>query len=109
MGALNLFAELPELSRWGAGESGARIDLGTARVLRGDLAGAEDALRPVLDLDSSRRTEAISLRMQNLRTMLGTARYRGAGEALQLGDEIEDFTTHSLSRTSTVRMITDGR
>ncbi|WP_328604801.1 hypothetical protein OG943_32865 [Amycolatopsis sp. NBC_00345] len=109
MGALNLFAELPELSRWGAGESGARIDLGTARVLRGDLAGAEDALRPVLDLDSSRRTEAISLRMQNLRTMLGTARYRGAGEALQLGDEIEDFTAHSLSRTSTVRMITDGQ
>ncbi|MDT8910922.1 hypothetical protein [Amycolatopsis sp. PS_44_ISF1] len=105
--ALVLFAERPELSRWGAGESGARIDLGAARVLRGDLAGAEEALRPVLDLDSSRRTEAISLRMQKLRAMLSTARYRGAGEALQLGDEIEDFTAHSLSRTSTVRLITD--
>jgi hypothetical protein len=40
--------------------------------------------------------------------MLGTARYRGAVEAIGLGDEIEDFTAHSLART-TVRAITDGR
>jgi hypothetical protein len=40
--------------------------------------------------------------------MLGTARYRGATEAIQLGDAIEDFAAHSLART-TVRVITDGR
>jgi len=107
MRALNLFAELPEPSRWAAGESGARIDLGTARVLRGDLAGAESALRPVLELDTSRRTEAVALRMQSLGRMLGTTRYRGAVEAVQLGDAIEDFTAHSLGRMS-VRTISNG-
>ncbi len=106
--ALDLFGELPEDVRWAAGESGARIDLGTARVLRGDLAGAEAALRPVLELDPPRRTEAVTLRMRHLGRMLGTARYRGASEAISLGGEIEDFTAHSLART-TVRSITDGR
>ncbi|MFD9895122.1 hypothetical protein ACFWY9_37755 [Amycolatopsis sp. NPDC059027] len=106
LGALELFSQLPEASRWGAGELGARVDLGTARALRGDLAGAADALVPVLDLDPARRTEALSQRMQGLGRLLTTARYRGAVEAAQLGEGIEDFTASSLARASATRMIT---
>jgi hypothetical protein len=106
MGALQLFAELPEETRWGAGELGARIDLGTARTLRGDLAGAEDALSTVLDLDPSRRTEALSLRMQGLGRILGTSRYRGATEARRLGEAIEGFAESSLARATATRAIT---
>ena len=102
MAALELFAQMPEESRWSAGESGARIDLGTARVLRGDLAGAKDALQPVLELEPPHRTEALALRTERLGRMLGTARYRGAAEAIQLGDAIEDFAAklHSVTELS---------
>jgi hypothetical protein len=49
--ALALFAEVPERARFVAGELGARVDLATARTLRGDLAGAETALGTVFALD----------------------------------------------------------
>jgi hypothetical protein len=108
MGALDLFREMPEASRWATGELSARIDLGTARTLRGDLAGAEDALLPVLDLDPSRRTEALSQRMQGLGRILGTSRYRGAVEASRLGEAIESFADSSLARATATRSITTG-
>ncbi len=95
--ALDLFGEMPERVRFAAGELGARIDLGAARTLRGDLAGAEDALVPVFALDSARRTEALSRRLTSLGRVLGTVRYRGAVEAARIGEAIEDFTAGSLA------------
>jgi hypothetical protein len=97
--ALELFAGLPADEQWTAGEIGARIDLGAAHALRGDLGGAEEALAPVFTMDPSRRTAALSRRLTALARVLASRPFRGATEANRLGDRIEDFTTHSLSRT----------
>ncbi|MFI6041927.1 hypothetical protein ACIA8C_09850 [Nocardia sp. NPDC051321] len=103
--AIEQFAVIPEEQRWGAGALSAHVDLGAARTLRGDLAGAQDALRPVFDLAPIRRTEAIAQRLHALARILGTTRYRGAVEAIELGGEIENFTAISLARTSGMRAL----
>lgn len=95
--ALSLFRGEPEDTRWAAGMLGATIDLGAARALRGDLAGAEAALVPVFALAPERRTEALSQRLENLDRMLGTQQFRGAIEATRIGERIEDFTAGSLA------------
>ena len=103
--ALALFGEVPEQSRWTAGELSVRADLAAARILRGDLAGAQDALVPVFALDVDRRTESLARRLTSLGRMLGSARYRDAAEAGRIGDAIEDFTTRSLPRNATRAII----
>lgn len=103
--ALALFGEWPERSRFVAGELGARVDLATARTLRGDLAGAEDALVEVFALDPERRTETVIRRLTNLGRVLGSARYRDAVEAGRIGDAIEDFTARSIPRSTTRAII----
>lgn len=103
--AVALFADIPAEQRWGAGELGAHVDLAAARCLRGDLAGAAAALQPVFDLPPTRRTEAIAQRLHQLARVLSTARYRGAGEAIELGGAIENFTAISLSRTTAMRAL----
>lgn len=55
--AVEMFATIPPEQRWGAGALGAHVDLGAARTLRGDLAGAQDALGPVFELPPARRTK----------------------------------------------------
>ncbi|MGH3810730.1 MAG: hypothetical protein ACRDRU_29765 [Pseudonocardiaceae bacterium] len=95
---LALFGEVPEQARFVAGEHGVRVDLATARTLRGDLAGAEDALVAVFALDPQRRTEAVAQRLTSLGRMLGSARYRDAVEASRIGNAIEDFTARSATR-----------
>jgi hypothetical protein len=103
--AIDLFSEMPEDVRWGAGELGARVDLGTARTLRGDLAGTEDALDRVFTLAPDRRTEALSRRLLHLGRLLGTAKYRGAIEATRIGEAVEDFASTSLARSAPRRVI----
>lgn len=98
--ALALFDTLPFGARWHAGELSARVDLGTARALRGDLAGVEDGLGQVFALAPELRTEALNRRLISLGHMLGSSRYRGAVEAGRLGEQIEDFTATSLARSS---------
>jgi hypothetical protein len=94
LAALDLFRDMPESQRWGAGELGARVDLATARTLNGDLAGAEDAVSVVLTLDHDRRTEAVSRRMSKLGRLLGAPQFRGAVEAGRMGEAIEDFISN---------------
>jgi hypothetical protein len=90
--ALALFAGLPEPARWGAGEIGARLDLGTAMTITGDLAGTVDAIAPALALAPGLRTVAVTQRMHRLGSLLATPRYKGAVEAAMLGEQIENFT-----------------
>lgn len=106
--ALELFGEMPRHMRWGAGELSARVDMATARALRGDLAGTEEALTSVFELDMDRRTEALCRRLTGLGRLVGTSRYRGAIEARRIGDAVENFTVHSLPRTVAQRAITAG-
>lgn len=89
--ALQLFSEAAAGRRWEAGELGARVDLATARTLRGDLPGTEDALAAVFALAPERRTEAVVRRLSNLGRVMGAARYRGAVEADRIGEAIESF------------------
>jgi hypothetical protein len=96
--ALRLFSEESEAGRWVAGECCVRADLAIARLLRGDLAGAEDALGPVFPVDPQRRTEGVVRRLTDLGRMLGAPRYRDAGEANRLGAAIEDFTARRATR-----------
>ncbi|WP_228801686.1 hypothetical protein, partial [Nocardia puris] len=103
--AIELFATIPEDRRWAAGAIGAQVDLAAARTLRHDLAGAQEALRPVFGLDSDRRTEAIAQRLLGLGRTLGTTRYVGAVEARDLGEAIENFTGTSLSKISASRAL----
>ncbi|AHH98196.1 hypothetical protein [Kutzneria albida] len=98
--AIELFAMLPAQARWSAGELGALVDLGTARTLRGDLAGAEDALRSVFAIGPEWRTEALSRRLLNLGQLLGVRRFHGSIEARRLGEQVEDFTSSSLARVT---------
>lgn len=99
LAAVELFTRLPVGERWSAGELGARIDLGAARTLRGDLASAHDALAPVFALDQERRTEALSRRLTDLDRVLTSRPYRGARQAHELSERIEDFTAGGLGRT----------
>ncbi|MGH8544658.1 MAG: hypothetical protein ACREX3_13740 [Gammaproteobacteria bacterium] len=106
--ALALFGEIPESTRWAAGELGARVDLAAARTLRGDLAGAEDALVPVFVLDPERRTEAVARRLTNLGRVLGAARFRNAVEANRIGEAIEGFTAGGLPRGAARAIISNS-
>lgn len=104
--ALQLFSEVPKTDRWVAGELAARVDLTTTRVIRGDLAGAEDALGPVFGAHPDQLTEAVVRRLTNLGHTLGATRYRDAVEAKRIGEVIEDITSRSLPRSAT-RAITN--
>ncbi|GGM63941.1 hypothetical protein GCM10012275_38130 [Longimycelium tulufanense] len=86
--ALRLFAER---ERWRPGELGATVDLAAARTLRGDLAGAEEALAPVFTLELDHRTEALRLRLVHLTRVLGTARYRQSLEARRITEQATEF------------------
>lgn len=90
--ALGLFSEVPETDRWISGELCARVDLARAHVIRGDLAGAEDALGPVFAVRAELRTEGVIRRLTDLGRRVGMARYRDAVEANRIGQAIEDFT-----------------
>ena len=97
--ALELFEAAPKHEQWTAGMIGARIDLGAARTLRGDLAGAEDALAPVFRLAPERRTSALTGRLNRLSRILATRPYRGV-EASRICGRIDDFTARSLPRAT---------
>jgi len=98
--ALEIFAGLDEHQRWGSGAVSAAVDLGTARALRGDLAGTEAALDGVFALPTAERTEGVSQRLLGLGRILGASRYRSAVEATRLGERIESFTAASLAHTT---------
>ncbi|MBO0882494.1 MAG: hypothetical protein J2P17_19610 [Mycobacterium sp.] len=94
--ALGMFVRGSEENRFGV--LAARTDLATARTLCGDLAGAQDAIEPVLGIDSTRRTERLTQRAVALGRLLGATRFRGAAEARGLGEALEGFTQASLPR-----------
>ena len=94
--ALQLFGDMPDADRWIQHELAARVDLATARILRGDLAGTGESLGPVFAVAPELRTEAVARKLGNLGRMLGAARYRNAAEATRIGEAIEDFTARRL-------------
>ena len=76
---------------WAFGDSaGSSCDLAVARVMRGEIAGAAEALRPVLDLPSAQRINGIVSSVQHVHRALTTA--PRSAEATDLQEQIEMFT-----------------
>jgi transcriptional regulator with XRE-family HTH domain/tetratricopeptide (TPR) repeat protein len=89
--AVRLYENGPAELRAFGNEASARIDLGHARLLRGDAEGAEDALRPVLNLPPSRRLDWVGSRLKDFHNTLRTHNIATAPLGRQLGLEIEEF------------------
>jgi hypothetical protein len=69
----------------------ARADLAFARVSRGELDGASQALGPVLDVPPARRVRAIIASVHRVHAALRDSRYQGSPTARQTQQEIEAF------------------
>lgn len=97
--ALELYLAADPEDRSVGGIAGARIDLATARLLksRPDLAGAADALNPVMELPSEHRGQRLRKRLDVLSGLLAQSRLRDAVEARNIGQQIEAFSTLSAS------------
>lgn len=91
--ALEMYESLPVADRAYYAEYGARVDLAAARVLRGDLPGARDALIPVFALAPAQRVAGVLGRLDQVHILLAAPIYRDSREARQLADDITDFTT----------------
>ncbi|MEU3046898.1 hypothetical protein ABZ705_10300 [Streptomyces sp. NPDC006984] len=78
---------------WAFGdEAGAQTDLAVARIARGQIEGAIEAVRPVLDLPIEQRNFGITSSAQRVHAALHTDGRRGGGVAADLREEIEAFT-----------------
>lgn len=93
--ALDLFAGAPVHERWIGGEYGARLDLVAAHVIDGNLADAETAMLPVLDLPPTQRTERLTRRVRALRAATTRPQHRAVPAARRLGDMVEHFVAEA--------------
>lgn len=71
---------------------GAAADLASARLLRGDLDGAVDALGAVWEVPTEQRATGLLARTARVRRALTADRYRATPLVAELGERIEDFT-----------------
>ncbi|MQA88139.1 MAG: XRE family transcriptional regulator [Streptosporangiales bacterium] len=90
--AVELHTQAPTEERWYAAEAGARADLATAHLMRGDLAGAREVLHHVLALRPDRRVEGVVRRLAAVRDVLSGQDFQ-TREGRALAEEIEQFTT----------------
>ncbi|MGV9342384.1 DNA-binding protein [Streptomyces sp. NPDC003688] len=90
--ALELAAGRPVALRSARVAGGAAADLAAARLLRGDLDGAADALEQVWLVPRDQRATGLLTRTARVRCALTGGRFRNAVMAGELGDRIEDFT-----------------
>ncbi|MFD9353579.1 hypothetical protein [Streptomyces sp. NPDC060031] len=78
---------------WAFGdEAGAQTDLALARIARGEIEGAMEAVRPVLDLPVEQRNFGITSSAQRVHAALHSGGRRGDGAGAGLREEIEAFT-----------------
>src|SRR6266540_1818265 len=59
---------------------------------------SEQALAPVFAIPQEHRIEGLTRRLGRVRHLLVRSPFRTAREALQLGEQIEDFTAHAAGR-----------
>jgi len=94
--ALELYA--PTGGQWRLIEAEVRADLAAARLLTGDLDGAEAALVPVWDLAAHDRREGLLHRLRQSGAPLAAPRWRDLAQAEQLAEQIETFAAASIVR-----------
>ncbi|MFE9331712.1 DNA-binding protein [Streptomyces sp. NPDC006925] len=95
--SLALAEARPAATRSARVTGGAAADLATARLLRGDLDGAAEAMTPVWDVSPGQRSPGLLARTARVRRTLTDARFRTTQVAVDLGEHIEDFTRLSAS------------
>ncbi|MGW2911273.1 hypothetical protein ACWC9X_12585 [Streptomyces asoensis] len=82
----------PDAPTWAFGDlAGSQCDLALARLVSGDVDGAADALRPVLDLPASHRNNGIIVSAMRVRHALTGGPTRTSVVARDLRAEIEAF------------------
>ncbi len=89
--AVSAFDDIPANQAKFGNAACARIILSLARFRQGDVDGARDALRPVLDLPPQQRLYGIMTNMQRVQVTLTDARYHGSPTARDTAAEIEAF------------------
>ncbi|OKJ90964.1 hypothetical protein AMK31_04045 [Streptomyces sp. TSRI0107] len=84
----------PSAPNWAFGDlAGAQCDLALVRLFSGDLDGAADAIRPVLELPPSHRNNGIVVSTMRVKSALTSSPARSAVTARDLRAEIEAFPT----------------
>ncbi|WP_322778583.1 hypothetical protein [Frankia sp. Cas4] len=89
--AVSAFDDIPANQAKFGNAACTRIILSLARFRQGDVDGARDALRPVLDLPPQQRLYGIMTNMQRVQVTLTDARYHGSPTARDTAAEIETF------------------
>jgi tetratricopeptide (TPR) repeat protein len=96
--ALDILATFPPGRRAYYTEHATRVDLAIARLLRGDLAGAREALVPVFALPPAQRVSGVTSRLEQARALLGAEVFRTSRIARRLATDIADFTADTTGR-----------
>lgn len=89
--AVAAYADPTDASWAFSDQAGAHTDLAIARITRGELEGAAEALAPVLDLPPERRINGIRHSVQRVHATLTSSRASGDGAAAGMQEEIEAF------------------
>ncbi len=90
--ALELAHSRPAALRPARVIGGASADLATARLLRGDLDGAAEALEAVWTVRRDQRATGLLARTARVRRALTVGRFRATPLTVELGERIEHFT-----------------
>jgi hypothetical protein len=80
-------------------EALARVDVTTARLALGDLDGAREALRPVLDLAPERRIEQLAVGLGRVRSALIVPRYARVQIAREIIQDVDQYQAESVTRS----------
>ena len=94
-GALHLYEQMNEQARPFSPINGLRLDISTARLLRRDLDGAQDVLKPVLDLEPTKRNTALVGRVAAVRAELVTPGWQRARTATDLIGDLDHWSAHT--------------
>jgi hypothetical protein len=94
--ALSAYERAPASDRAFGDEAGTRCALGVARISRGEIDGAAEAVAPVLELPPAQRIHGIVTSVEHVHTAL--ARIESPGrQALELADALHTFATERLA------------
>ncbi len=97
--AIGMYETSPVEQRSYGDEALARVDVTIARLALGDLDGAREALRPVLDLRPERRIEQITVGIGRVRWALAVPRYARAHIAREVAQEVDQYQAQTAAHS----------
>lgn len=97
--AIGMYESGPIEQRSYGDEALARLDVTTARLALGDLDGAREALRPVLDLAPEQRIEQLAVGLHRVRSALVLPRYARVPIAREVIQDVDHYQAESVTRS----------